>query len=77
VLAYICIDFGFLNKGRRDIAGQRADVRAGTEIGLAATFVVFLFTYLNLNRCTAISAMARWCGSPAGAVSASRCSIRR
>src|SRR5690606_36656093 len=24
--------------------------RAGTEVALAATFVVFLFTYLNLNR---------------------------
>jgi len=38
--------------------------RAGTEIGLAATFVVFLFTYLTSTAGTAISAMARWCGSP-------------
>ena len=50
VLAYICVDFGFLNKLDRDIAGDEQIWRAGTEIGLAATFVMFLFTYLNLNR---------------------------
>ena len=50
VLAYICIDFGFLNKVVEISPGSEQIWRAGTEIALAATFVVFLFTYLNLNR---------------------------
>ncbi|MBX3575983.1 MAG: EAL domain-containing protein [Rhizobiaceae bacterium] len=50
VLAYICIDFGFLNKVIEISPGSEQIWRAGTEIALAGTFVVFLFTYLNLNR---------------------------
>ena len=50
VLAYICVDFGFLNKVVEISPGSEQIWRAGTEIGLAATFVVFLFAYLNLNR---------------------------
>jgi diguanylate cyclase (GGDEF)-like protein/PAS domain S-box-containing protein len=50
VLAYICIDFGFLNQVFNISAGNEQLWRASTEIALAATFVVFLFTYLNLNR---------------------------
>ena len=50
VLAYICIDFGFLNKVIEISPGSEQIWRAGTEISLAATLVVFLFTYLNLNR---------------------------
>jgi len=50
VLAYICIDFGFLNKVIEISPGSEQVWRAGTEIALAATLVVFLFTYLNLNR---------------------------
>ncbi|SFI37693.1 PAS domain S-box-containing protein/diguanylate cyclase (GGDEF) domain-containing protein [Aquamicrobium aerolatum DSM 21857] len=50
VLAYICIDFGFLNQVLNISAGSEQLWRAGTEIGLAASLVVFLFTYLNLNR---------------------------
>ena len=50
VLAYICIDFGFLNQVLDITAGNEQLWRAGTEVALAATFVVFLFTYLNLNR---------------------------
>ncbi|HHZ08856.1 MAG TPA: EAL domain-containing protein [Rhizobiales bacterium] len=50
VLAYICIDFGFLNKVVEISPGSEQVWRAGTEIALAATLVVFLFTYLNLNR---------------------------
>src|SRR5690606_3366754 len=49
-LAYICIDFGFLSQVLDITAGTEQLWRAGTEIALAATFVVFLFTYLNLNR---------------------------
>jgi diguanylate cyclase (GGDEF)-like protein/PAS domain S-box-containing protein len=50
VLAYICVDFGFLNKIIEISPGNEQIWRAGTEVGLAATFVVFLFAYLNLNR---------------------------
>ncbi|RWB07535.1 MAG: EAL domain-containing protein [Mesorhizobium sp.] len=50
VLAYICIDFGFLNKVLEISPGNEQMWRAGTDVALAATFVVFLFAYLNLNR---------------------------
>jgi diguanylate cyclase (GGDEF)-like protein/PAS domain S-box-containing protein len=50
VLAYISVDFGFLNKIIEISPGNEQMWRAGTEVGLAATFVVFLFAYLNLNR---------------------------
>ena len=50
VLAYICVDFGFLNKLIEIAPGNEQTWRAATEVGLAATLVVFLYTYLNLNR---------------------------
>ncbi|MET0221074.1 MAG: EAL domain-containing protein, partial [Tardiphaga sp.] len=50
VLAYICVDFGFLNEVIDITPGSQQIWRAGTEVALAATFVVFLFAYLNLNR---------------------------
>jgi diguanylate cyclase (GGDEF)-like protein/PAS domain S-box-containing protein len=50
VLAYISVDFGFLNKVIEISPGNEQIWRAGTEVSLAATFVVFLFAYLNLNR---------------------------
>ena len=50
VLAYISIDFGFLNRIIEMTPGSEQIWRAGTEVALAATLVVFLFTYLNLNR---------------------------
>ena len=50
VLAYISIDFGFLNKVIEISPGNEQIWRAGTEIALAGTLVVFMFTYLNLNR---------------------------
>lgn len=50
VLAYICVDFGFLNKVIQISPGNEQIWRAGTEVALAATFVLFLFAYLNLNR---------------------------
>jgi diguanylate cyclase (GGDEF)-like protein/PAS domain S-box-containing protein len=50
VLAYICVDFGFLNEIIEITPVSQQIWRAGTEVGLAATFVVFLFAYLNLNR---------------------------
>ncbi|ATU93842.1 sensor domain-containing phosphodiesterase [Phyllobacterium zundukense] len=50
VLAYICVDFGFWNKLIEITPGNEQMWRAGTEVALAATLVIFLFTYLNLNR---------------------------
>jgi hypothetical protein len=49
VLAYICVDFGFLGKLIRSPGGP-ANMARGQEVALAASFVIFLFTYLNLNR---------------------------
>ena len=50
VLAYVCIDFGFWNK-LFGVEGEADRVwRAGAEAILAATLLVFLFAYLNLNR---------------------------
>jgi len=50
VLAYSCIDFGFFQ--RIFPIGETAErvYRAGAEAVLAATLLVFLFAYLNLNR---------------------------
>ncbi|MBD9371317.1 EAL domain-containing protein [Rhizobium sp. ARZ01] len=50
VLGYICVDFGFLSKLISITAGDERIWRAGTEVSLAVGLVVFLFTYLNLNR---------------------------
>ncbi len=50
VLAYVCVDFGFLVKIIRLAPGDEQTWRAGTEVFLAASLVVFLFAYLNLNR---------------------------
>src|SRR6266571_4803315 len=49
VLAYIGTDFGFWGKVF-NIAGAEPIWRASGEAILAATLVVFLFAYLNLNR---------------------------
>jgi diguanylate cyclase (GGDEF)-like protein len=50
VLAYICVDFGFLSKLISITPGDERIWRAGTEVFLATGLVIFLFTYLNLNR---------------------------
>lgn len=50
VLAYICIDFDFWQKLVPTMPGQERIWRAGTEVALAFTLVVFLYAYLNLNR---------------------------
>ena len=50
VLAYICVDFGFLEKLISITAGDQRMWRAGAEVVLASSLVIFLFTYLNLNR---------------------------
>jgi diguanylate cyclase (GGDEF)-like protein/PAS domain S-box-containing protein len=50
VLAYISIDFGFMTRVIDISPGNEQLWRACTEIALAGTLIVFLFTYLNLNR---------------------------
>ena len=50
VLAYISIDFGFLNSAIAIGPGSEQIWRAGTEVALAAILLLFLFAYLRLNR---------------------------
>ncbi|MFC5036429.1 EAL domain-containing protein [Tianweitania sediminis] len=50
VLTYVSVDFGFLNRLIEIAPGSEQIWRAGTEVALATTLLVFLFTYLNLNR---------------------------
>ncbi len=50
VLAYICVDFGFLAKLISITSGNDQIWRASAEVALASSLVIFLFTYLNLNR---------------------------
>ncbi|UJW76780.1 EAL domain-containing protein [Rhizobium sp. SL42] len=50
VLAYICVDFGFLEKLISITSGDTRIWRASAEVALASSLVIFLFTYLNLNR---------------------------
>ena len=50
VLVYIGIDFGFWGKVFDLSAERRAHLARLGEAILAATLVVFLFAYLNLNR---------------------------
>jgi diguanylate cyclase (GGDEF)-like protein/PAS domain S-box-containing protein len=50
VLAYSCIDFGFFQRIFPVSETVERIYRAGAEAILAATLLVFLFAYLNLNR---------------------------
>ena len=50
VLAYACIDFGFFQRIFPITEKAEQVYRAGAEAVLAATLLVFLFAYLNLNR---------------------------
>ncbi|WP_156850491.1 EAL domain-containing protein [Bartonella refiksaydamii] len=50
VLFYIGIDFNFLNKFFAVTLTTQPIWRASTEVALAATLFIFLFTYLCLNR---------------------------
>ena len=50
VLAYACIDFGFFQRVFPITEATEQIYRAGAEAVLAATLLVFLFAYLNLNR---------------------------
>ena len=50
VLGYVCVDFGFLQDLIRITGGDQRIWRACTEVSMAAGLVIFLFTYLHLNR---------------------------
>ncbi|MAZ17048.1 MAG: sensor domain-containing phosphodiesterase [Ahrensia sp.] len=50
VLAYICIDFGFIDRFFDVLPADVRTWRGMSEVSLAATLALFLFTYLNLNR---------------------------
>jgi diguanylate cyclase (GGDEF)-like protein/PAS domain S-box-containing protein len=50
VLVYLCVDFGFLNRVMNIAPGADQTWRAGAEVFLAASLVIFTFTYLNLSR---------------------------
>ena len=50
VLAYVCIDFGFWGKMFGTEGSSDRVWRAGAEVVLSATLLVFLFAYLNLSR---------------------------
>ncbi len=50
VLIYVCIDFGFWNRVINVAPGADQIWRAGAEVFLAASLVIFTYTYLNLSR---------------------------
>src|SRR5689334_17176864 len=49
VLAYLCVDFGFWHKLFSIRPEENAQYRAATEAGMAATLLVFLYTFLRLG----------------------------
>ena len=50
VLAYLCIDFGFWGMVFNLEGGGSQLARACAEVMLAASLIIFLYAYLNLNR---------------------------
>ena len=49
VLAYLCIDFGFWHKLFNVRPDENAQYRAATEAGMAATLLIFSYTFLRLG----------------------------
>ena len=49
VLAYLCVDFGFWHKLFNVRPEENAQYRAATEAAMAATLLVFLYTFLRLG----------------------------
>jgi diguanylate cyclase (GGDEF)-like protein/PAS domain S-box-containing protein len=50
VLIYLCIDFGFVNRAVDLSSADNRVWRAAAEVFLAATLLIFAYTYLNLSR---------------------------
>ena len=55
VLAYLCVDFGFWHKLFQMRAEDNAQYRAVAEASIAASLVIFLFTFLKLRLSNAIT----------------------
>ena len=49
VLAYLCVDFGFWHKLFAVRPEDNAQYRAATEAGIAATMLIFIYTFLRLS----------------------------
>jgi diguanylate cyclase (GGDEF)-like protein/PAS domain S-box-containing protein len=49
VLAYLCVDFGFWHKLFNVRPEENAQYRAATEAAMAATLLIFLYTFLRLG----------------------------
>ena len=49
VLAYLCVDFGFWHKLFNVRPEENAQYRAATEAGMAASLLIFLYTFLRLG----------------------------
>jgi diguanylate cyclase (GGDEF)-like protein/PAS domain S-box-containing protein len=49
VLAYLCVDFGFWHKLFNIRPEENAQYRAAMEAGMAATLLIFLYTFLRLG----------------------------
>src|SRR5262245_55144945 len=49
VLAYLCVDFGFWHKLFNVRPEENAQYRAATEAGMAATLLIFIYTFLRLG----------------------------
>jgi len=49
VLAYLCVDFGFWHKLFNVRPEENAQYRAATEAGMAATLLIFVYTFLRLG----------------------------
>ena len=50
IMAYICVDFGFIGKIVSLAPGDLNIWRAGSEVFLATSLVIFFYAYLHLNR---------------------------
>jgi diguanylate cyclase (GGDEF)-like protein/PAS domain S-box-containing protein len=50
VLAYVCVDFGFLDRILAVGASGQPVWRAAAEVMVAASLIIFFYAYLNLNR---------------------------
>jgi diguanylate cyclase (GGDEF)-like protein/PAS domain S-box-containing protein len=60
VLAYLCVDFGFWHKLFNVRPEENAQYRAATEAGMAATLLIFLYTFLRLGAWHGFARMLLW-----------------
>jgi len=60
VLAYLCVDFGFWHKLFAVRPEENAQYRAATEAGMAATLLIFLYTFLRLGAWPGFARMLLW-----------------